>query len=119
MPREPCLGASMRILHTADWHLGKILMKRSLLADQRHALDQIVDEIRRGSYDLLVVAGDIYDRSIPPEEAVELLGSWLGELRRVAPELPLVLIAGNHDSGARLAWSNDLLATAGVHIRGG
>jgi exonuclease SbcD len=108
----------MRVLHTSDWHLGKVLMERSLLDDQRHALAQITRYIAAEPHDLLVVAGDVFDRSVPPEDAVSLLGSWLSELREVAPRLPVVIIAGNHDSGARLAWSAGLLAQAGVHIRG-
>lgn len=108
----------MRILHTSDWHLGKVLMERSLLPDQRHALRQITDLLQREPHDLLIVAGDVFDRSIPPEDAVTLLGQWLHEVREVAPRLPIVIIAGNHDSGARLAWSAGLLDGAGVHIRG-
>jgi exonuclease SbcD len=108
----------MRILHTSDWHLGKVLMERSLLEDQRHALGQITDVLRAGEHDLVVVAGDIFDRSVPPEDAVSLLGGWLADVREVAPRLPIVIIAGNHDSGARLAWSSSLLSAAGVHIRG-
>jgi exonuclease SbcD len=108
----------MRVLHTSDWHLGKVLMERSLLDDQRHALGQITSLLATDPHDLLVVAGDVFDRSIPPEDAVTLLGEWLSELRAVAPRLPVVIIAGNHDSAARLAWSSGLLAQAGVHIRG-
>jgi exonuclease SbcD len=74
--------------------------------------------IQSSAHDLLVVAGDIFDRSVPPEDAVSLLGAWLAEVREVAPGMPIVLIAGNHDSGARLAWSSGLLSAAGVHIRG-
>lgn len=108
----------MRILHTSDWHLGKVLHERSLLEDQRHVLDQVARLIAEDPHDLLVVAGDIFDRLIPPEEAVILLGDWLNAVREVAPAMPIVLIAGNHDSGARLAWSRGLLARSGVHIRG-
>ena len=108
----------MRILHTSDWHLGKILHERSLLDDQRHALDQLAQLLVDDPHDLLVVAGDIFDRGIPPESAVALLGDWLNRVRGVAPQLPIVLIAGNHDNGVRLAWSQGLLARSGVHIRG-
>jgi exonuclease SbcD len=108
----------MRILHTSDWHLGKVLLERSLLEDQRHALAQITALLAAEPHDLLIVAGDIFDRSIPPEDAVTLLGDWLVGVREVAPGLPIVLIAGNHDSAARLAWSAGLLARGGVHIRG-
>lgn len=108
----------MRILHTSDWHLGKVLHERSLLDDQRHALDQVAQLLADDPHDLLVVAGDIFDRGIPPESAVALLGDWLNHVRGVAPELPIVLIAGNHDNGVRLAWSQGLLARSGVHIRG-
>ncbi len=108
----------MRILHTSDWHLGKTLLERPLLADQAHLLEQVSAELARERYDLFLVAGDVFDRSVPPESAVTLLGRWLSEVRALHPHLPIVFIAGNHDSAARLAWSSPLLALSGVHIRG-
>ncbi len=78
----------MRILHTADLHLGKLLHGHSLLEDQRHVLDQITRAVVDQSPDALIVAGDIFDRSIPPVGAVALFGAWLSEVRRQAPDVP-------------------------------
>lgn len=108
----------MRLLHTSDWHLGKQLMERSLLEDQAFALDALLDLLAADPHDLLVVAGDVYDQAIPPEAAVELLGRFLARLRERLPGLPVVLTAGNHDSGARLASNAELVRLAGVHLRG-
>lgn len=108
----------MRLLHTSDWHLGKRLMERSLLSDQQHALDQVLTLLTATPHDALVVAGDVFDQSVPPEEAVQVLGAFLARLRERLPSLPVVLIAGNHDSAARLASNAELLSLTGVHVRG-
>lgn len=108
----------MKILHTSDWHLGKVLHERSLLADQAVMLDQLVRLLADDPHDLLLIAGDVFDRTIPPEEAVELLGRFFDDLRAVCPALPIVIIAGNHDSGARLAWGAGIFARQGIHLRG-
>jgi exonuclease SbcD len=108
-----------RILHTSDWHLGRVLHEHSLLDDQRHFLTQLTDLLRREPHDALVIAGDVFDRGVPPEEAVELLTSSLRDLRTACPALPIVIIAGNHDSASRLAYAAPLLEATGVHVRGG
>ncbi len=108
----------MRILHTSDWHLGKYLGGVSLEADQAYALQQLADYLAAEPHDLLVIAGDIFDRSTPGPESVRVLGAWLGRLRRLAPDMPVVLIAGNHDNGPRLAWTASLLDEQGVYLRG-
>lgn len=107
----------MRLLHTSDWHLGKSLLDHPLLGDQAHVLEQLVTMVERGEFDLVVVAGDVFDRSIPPESAVQLLGAWLARVRAVAPRTPVVVIPGNHDSGARLGFAAPLIAASGVHFR--
>ena len=91
----------MRLLHTSDLHLGKMLYNISLLDVQADALEQIVTLITERDIDGLIIAGDLYDRSIPPEDAVTLLNSFLD---RVCREMgtPTFIIAGNHDSGERL-----------------
>ena len=75
----------MRILHTADWHLGRVLHEYNLLDDQAHALEQIVAAVGRDKPDVVIVAGDVYDRAVPPTDAVDLLNRTLnrivGELR--------------------------------------
>jgi exonuclease SbcD len=108
-----------RILHTSDWHLGRVLHEHSLLDDQRHFLAQLTEILRTDAHDVLVIAGDVFDRSVPPEEAVDLLTSSLRDLRAACPTLPIVLIAGNHDSASRLAYAAPLLEAAGLHVRGG
>ncbi len=106
-----------RLLHTADWHIGKTLFGLSLLADQRHVLRQLLDHVRAQRPDVVVVAGDIYDRSVPPAEAIALLDETLTEL--VAElQTPVVLIAGNHDGPERLGFGATLLQRAGLTIRG-
>lgn len=105
----------MRILHTADWHLGRLLHQVSLLEDQRHALDQIRALIVRHRVDVLIVAGDVYDRAVPPAAAVDLLDDFLDQVSRELG-VPIVMIAGNHDSLSRLGFGARQLARAGIHI---
>lgn len=105
----------MKILHTADLHLGKVLHEAPLLDDQAAILDQILELCRCEQADVLVVAGDIYDRSIPPPEAVSLFSQWLANLRRSLPHLAILLIPGNHDSAARLRYGREIFQAAGIH----
>jgi exonuclease SbcD len=107
---------SLRILHTSDWHLGRALHEESLLADQAWALDRLVDAVKRESPDAVVVAGDVYDRAVPPPEAVALLDDVLTRLAALG--VPVVVIAGNHDSAERLSFGARLLEARGVHLRG-
>ena len=107
----------MKILHTSDWHLGRQLHGVSLLEDQRHVLDQLTGKLTSENIDALVIAGDVYDRSLPPVEAVKLLNHFVslvtGELN-----IPIIMIGGNHDSGERLEFGEQLLASSGLHIAG-
>ncbi len=107
----------MRFIHTSDWHIGRQFHSQSLLDDQRHVLDQLVDYVAEYQVDALVIAGDIYDRAVPPAAAVELLDQVL---HRVCDELgvPVVLIPGNHDSAERLRFGARQLKRAGLHIIG-
>lgn len=107
---------TLRVLHTSDWHLGRSLHEEPLLEDQAWALDRLVELARDVRPDVLVVAGDVYDRAVPPAEAVELLDDVLTRLAGLG--LPVVVIAGNHDSGERLSFGARLLAGRGVHLRG-
>ncbi len=107
----------MKILHTSDWHLGRILHEQSLLEDQRHLLGQVLDIIKNESHDALVVAGDIYDRSLPSADAVTLLSWFLTSLREISP-LPVIIIPGNHDSARRLSYCGEILSISGIHIAG-
>ncbi|MFS0729338.1 exonuclease SbcCD subunit D [Curtobacterium sp. 1P10AnD] len=91
----------MRILHTGDWHLGRTLLGADLLDHQAAFLDHLVDVVRDRSVDLVVVAGDVYDRAIPPIEAVRMLSR---ALERLAEHATVVITPGNHDSAARLGF---------------
>ncbi len=105
----------MRFLHTADWHLGRVFAGFDLLDDQRHALEGLAAIAADARLDAIVVAGDLYDRALPPEDAVRLLDGMLLRLSRIAPVLA---IAGNHDSGGRLDFGRALFRQVGLHIAG-
>lgn len=107
----------MRLLHTSDWHLGRVLFDHPLLEDQRQVLGQII--ARSAGADAVLVCGDLFDRSLASEGAVRLWSEFLRDFRAAWPELPLLVIAGNHDSAARIAYAADALALAGIHVRGG
>ncbi|TCI39767.1 MULTISPECIES: exonuclease SbcCD subunit D [unclassified Exiguobacterium] len=108
----------MKWIHTADWHLGKIVHGRHMTEDQRIILFesflQIVDEEQP---DAIIVAGDLYDRSVPPVEAVDLLDEMWKALV-LERNIPVLAIAGNHDSAERLQYSSKLLTKVGLHIVG-
>jgi DNA repair protein SbcD/Mre11 len=107
----------VRFLHTSDIHLGKLLHGVSLLDNQRHALDQVIDILQQREVDGLIIAGDLYDKQVPPVEAVNLLNQFL---LRVCEELriPCYIIAGNHDSGDRLGFAASLLEAKGLYLAG-
>jgi len=107
----------MRIIHTADWHLGRILHNVSLLEDQQHILEQLKAEIERNPPGALIIAGDIYDKAIPSEGAVRLLESFINYVGGNLA-VPIIMISGNHDSGPRLSFASKLLEKAKVHIIG-
>ena len=107
----------MRLLHSADWHLGRQFHNVSLLEDQAYVLEQIVSLARERQVDVVVIAGDIYDRAVPPAEAVTLLNSVLEQLVDEAG-IPVVMISGNHDSAERLAFGQKLMSTDGFHVFG-
>lgn len=107
----------MRILHTSDWHIGKSLYNFSLLECQREALDFMLDLIVREEIGAVVIAGDIYDRPVPSAEAVRLYDYFL---TRAVTELrvPVVAIAGNHDSASRLEFGSRLYQNSGYYVFG-
>ncbi len=106
----------MRLLHTSDWHLGRSFGAFSLLDDQRAALARIAELVRSESVELVVVAGDVFDRAIPSAEAVTALRDGLQAIRHAGAMV--ALISGNHDSAERLAAFDGLLAE-GVYVAGG
>jgi len=107
----------VRLLHTSDLHLGKMFYNISLLDIQKDALEQIVTLIVERDIDGLIIAGDLYDRSVPPEDAVTLLNNFLDRVCR-GMGIPTFIIAGNHDSGERLGFGATLLSNNGLHVAG-
>lgn len=107
----------MKIMHTSDWHIGKIVNQRHMTLDQEYILQALVELVEREKPDVLVVAGDIYDRGVPPVEAVELLDKVLSTIL-LKLQIPVIMIAGNHDSPDRLGFGNQLLQEKGLYIAG-
>lgn len=107
----------MKFIHTSDWHIGRQLHNQSLLDDQAFVLDQIVALATEHSVDAVIVAGDIYDRSIPPANAVALLDNVLNRLVQDLG-LQVIMIAGNHDGHDRLGFAAKQMAASGLHIIG-
>lgn len=107
----------MRILHTSDWHLGRGLHGESQLEAQAGFFDWLAETVRSERVDCLVVAGDVYDRALPPVDAVTLLDEALDRL--LATGAQILLTAGNHDSAQRLGFGKRRSARAGLHVRTG
>jgi exonuclease SbcD len=107
----------MKFLHTSDWHLGRQFHNVSLLDDQAGVLDQIVKIADDQAVDAVVIAGDVYDRAVPPALAVSLLDSVLDRLCHDLG-LPVFMIPGNHDSAQRLSFGARQFSRAGLHIFG-
>lgn len=107
----------MRILHTSDWHLGMPLKLGTMIEDQQYFLDQLYSIISKYDVDAVICAGDIYDSSVTNAEAIELYSS---AITKICKELrkKMIIIAGNHDSGARLASGRELLEMAGLYVSG-
>jgi exonuclease SbcD len=104
----------MRLLHTSDWHLGRSFHRVDLLGAQAAFVDHLVETVRAERVDAVLVSGDVYDRALPPVDAVRLCDE---ALHRLAELTRVVLIAGNHDSAQRLGFGAGLMGTAGVHVR--
>ncbi|WP_344866756.1 metallophosphoesterase family protein [Amycolatopsis ultiminotia] len=105
----------MRVLHTSDWHLGRTFHGADLLTEQEALLTHIAGLVEREAVDVVVVAGDIYDRAVPSAEAVRVATAALAGIRRAGAEL--VITPGNHDSAARLGAFADFAAAGGLHMR--
>ena len=105
----------MRFLHTSDWHLGRSLHRADLRAAQAAFLDHLVEMVTNERVDAVLVAGDVYDRAIPPVDSVAHYEDALVRLRAAGARV--ILISGNHDSGRRLGVNSALVDAAGVHLR--
>jgi exonuclease SbcD len=105
----------MRILHTSDWHLGRSFHRVGMLDAQASFVDHLVETVESEQVDLVVVSGDIYDRALPPVDAVELADDAFARL--AGSRAQVVVTSGNHDSQIRLGFNSRLADAAGVHLR--
>jgi len=99
----------MRILHTADLHIGKMVNNFSMLEDQKYVLNQMVKAVREQQADAFIIAGDVYDRPIPSAEAVEAFHDFIQKLHETGVEI--FCISGNHDSPERLSFGAQLMGS--------
>ena len=105
----------MRLLHTSDWHLGRSFHREGMLAHQAAFVDHLVEVVRAERVDVVLVAGDVYDRALPHVDAVRLADEAFARL--AASRARVVVTSGNHDSALRLGFGSRLIDAAGVHIR--
>jgi DNA repair protein SbcD/Mre11 len=106
---------TMRLIHTSDWHLGRTLHGESLLEHAAGFLDWLLAVAAGRGADAVVVAGDVYDRAVPPPDAVAVLDTALTAFARAG--IPVIIISGNHDSAVRLGFGSGLSEAAGIHLR--
>ena len=108
----------MKIFHLSDLHIGLKLMQRDLLDEQRYILAEITEMARREEPDAVLIAGDIYDKAIPPAEAVEVVDNFVAGLIDTLPRAEIMLISGNHDSPQRVNFFRTILAKQHVRMIG-
>jgi exonuclease SbcD len=106
---------TLKFIHTSDWHLGRIFYGIHLTDDQAYVLDQLLLLVKDEKPDMVIVAGDVYDRAVPPSEAVELLDDVLSRIV-LDCNVPVVLISGNHDNPRRLNFGSRFLKTRGLYL---
>ncbi len=104
----------MKLMHISDLHLGKRISDFSMIEDQKYILEKILEMVRKEKPDAILIAGDIYDRSVPSTEAMEILEGFLYELAGNGNQV--FIISGNHDSAERLAFGSALIDRSGIHI---
>lgn len=107
----------MKFIHTADWHLGKLVHGIHMTEDQSHMLQQFIKVVEEEQPDAVVIAGDLYDRSVPPTAAVELLHDVLYTITTEL-KIPVLAISGNHDSAERIHFGNQLFRKSDLYIEG-
>lgn len=105
----------MKILHTSDWHLGRAFHGVGMLEHQAAYVDHLIETVESEKVDLVVVSGDIYDRGLPPVDAVKVADEAMGRL--AASRARAVITSGNHDSARRLGFASGLIDAAGIHLR--
>ena len=104
----------MKLIHLSDLHIGKRLCEYPLIEDQRYIIEEILEIIKKETPDGVVIAGDIYDKAVPSEEAVELFDDFLYRLSML--DTQVFIISGNHDSAERLSFASRLIDASGIHI---
>lgn len=107
----------MKFFHTADWHLGKLVQGVYMTEDQRFILEHFIEAVEEERPDAVIIAGDLYDRAVPPTEAVHLLDEVLDKIINQL-QTPVLAVAGNHDSPSRLNFGSRLMGQNGFHIIG-
>jgi DNA repair protein SbcD/Mre11 len=103
-------------MHLSDLHLGKLVLEQSMIDDQKYILNQIIDIVKKEQVDIVLIAGDVYDKSIPTIEAVNLFSDFLTRLYKL--KVLVFVISGNHDSKDRLSFGNELFVDNGIYIEG-
>lgn len=104
----------MKIMHISDLHLGKVVNGFSMIDDQKHILKQVVEAVTINDIDILIIAGDIYDRPIAPGEAIDIFNIFLNSLNKL--NTAIFIINGNHDSMTRLGFGNQIFENSNIHI---
>jgi DNA repair protein SbcD/Mre11 len=107
----------MKFIHTADWHLGKLVHGIYMTEEQRYILEEFIELVKKEEPDAVIIAGDLYDRSVPPTEAVELLDEVLYRIN-VELKTPIVAVSGNHDSAERLSFGSSWYKHSQFHLKG-
>lgn len=108
----------MKFFHLSDLHIGKHLHRYNLREDQEAVLSQVVDYAQKLHPDAIVIAGDIYDKTVPSGEAVTVFDEFLTALSRIRPAIPVLIISGNHDSAERLQYASSLLRGQQIYLAG-
>ena len=104
----------MLLAHISDLHLGKTLNNFSLIEDQKYILDEILNILKEKKVDVLLIAGDVYDKNIPPETGIKVFGSFLKGL--VEAKIKVLIISGNHDSAERLTFGGQFMTEKGIYF---
>lgn len=106
----------MKLLHLADLHIGKIIYEQSLIEDQKYILNEVLKIVQENKIDAVLISGDVYDRSIPPLDAVDVLNEFLNNLIK-GLKVKVFIIAGNHDSKERLNFGSKIFESDGLYIQ--
>lgn len=104
----------MKVMHLSDLHLGKRVNEFSMIDDQRYILKQVMDIVINDKADAVIIAGDVYDRQVPPVQAVELFDAFLTGLMNM--NIPVLVISGNHDSAERIAFGSDIMSAGQIYM---